>query len=334
MKLAKDPYFVIFIVGSVSVASAAKLATMMPSNTFIQNSETPTSVGRFIVWNDQSWHYGDNNKLRVWQHSTQTWKDVTENVFGAIPSLRTNAGFAVASDRFFLYGGLDANKNLISQSDNFYSFDPARSFAWSKLENKIGETVPYVRRDFGFVGIGNKAYLFGGLANWPLNCPAEANCDASGCLLVFEGKNQRCLLNDLYEYNPDTEVWQALFQPGGQKPCERMEFGFTAGNGKLFVLGGTTLQSNVPGSIAMAAYNTINSCGSSEVKSALYRIQDLWSYDPELNSWTALAPPNLDVGILPGLAFHDNRLYAMGGLNGKSLYRSCLSLVSFVDISV
>jgi N-acetylneuraminic acid mutarotase len=305
---------------TIYVVSAAKLSTMMSSNTFIQSSESPTDSGQFVVWNDQAWHYSNDNRLRMWQRSTLTWKDVSTSVFGLIPSLRRDAGFAVACDRFFLYGGYDANGKVLPLSDNFYSFDPARSFSWSKLDYTIGGTIPYARESFGFVGSGTKLYLFGGLTAWPSNCSTVANCE--GCLLAYNGANKMCMRNDLYEYNPESGIWKALNQTSGAKPCERMEFAFTAGQGKLFVLGGTTFRTNVPGIIGIARWTNMNSCGSTTGLNFNYRIQDLWSYDLASNLWSALTAPVSSVGILPGLAFHGSVLYAMGGYNGKTSFQS------------
>ena len=300
----------------LSVASAAKLSTMMSSNTFIQNSDLPKGTGNFVVWNDQAWHYGDESKLRIWQSSTQTWKDVTKSVFGNFPSPRSRARFVVAHDRFFLHGGVDANGKLIPLSDNFYSFDPASSFEWSKLDY-IGETIPYLRSDYGYVGHKNKTYLFGGIADWPSTCQTETGEDC-GCSLVYAGTERTCMLNDLYEYSPESGIWKALDQTGAVKPCERMEFAFAAGQDKLFVLGGTTVRTNVPGAIGIARWTGLSNCGEAVWGvNGMYRIQDLWSYDLMSNEWSALAPPVQDVGISPGLAFHGHNLYAIGGFNGK-----------------
>jgi hypothetical protein len=312
---------VIVLFFTLSVVSSAKLPTMMSSNTFIQNSESPTEIGRFVVWNDQAWHYGNNNRLTMWQRSTQTWKDLSTSIFGPFPSLRRDAGFAVAGDRFFLYGGYDANWNVLPLSDNFYSFDPSKSFTWSKLDYTIGGTIPFARESFGFVGSGTKIYLFGGRTAWPSNCATGANCE--GCFLAYDGANKRCMRNDLYEYSPESGIWKSLDQTGGAKPCERAEFAFTAGKGKLFVLGGTTFRSNAPGAIGITRWTGWNSCGSTTGYNFMYRLQDLWSYDVASNQWSALAAPVQSVGIIPGLAFHDNVLYAMGGYNGATSFRSC-----------
>jgi hypothetical protein len=313
---------IVSILAVISMVSAAKLTNMMSSNTFIQNADAPTDIGRFVVWNDQVWHYGNGNRLRMWQRSAQTWIDLTNSVFGQIPSLRNDAEFAVACDRLYLYGGSDANGNSIPQSDNFYSFDPAISFAWTKLEYKIGQTVPSARNWFGFVGAGTKIYLFGGLTDYPPECQTAAHCD--GCLLMYDGKKKQCLKNDLHEYSPETGVWRPLNHSGGAQPCERMEFGIAAGQGKLFVLGGTTFRTDVPGVIGMKRWTGWNGCGwLSTDSNIVYRVQDLWSYDLVSNQWTALPKPVLNVGFRPGFVFHNNTLYAMGGYNGKEECINC-----------
>ena len=296
--------------------SAAKLSTMMPANTFIKNSQTPTATGAFVVWNEQAWHYSDDGVLRIWQHSTRTWKDLRQSVFGHIPTRRLNPSLAVSSNRLFLYGGFDPDWNSIPLSDNFYSFDAAKTMAWRKLDVAVGQTVPYARVKGGFIGSGTKIYLFGGLMNdWPSDCPTQASC--SVCFPIFSSARKRCLLNDLYEFSPETEGWKALNQSQIQ-PCERMDFGFTAGQGKLFLLGGITLRTNVPNSIPIASWSDLNTCGVPPSDSVvLYRLQDLWSFDLVSSTWSALSAPALDVGISPGIIIHQNVLYTMGGGNGN-----------------
>jgi hypothetical protein len=300
---------------ALSVVKASKLSTMLAPNTFLQNAESPTKTGKFVVWNDIAFHLGHDGKFRMWQSSTQTWKDLTNRVFGLAPSLRLDAGFAMASDNFFLYGGSDANGNLIPASDSFYSFDPARSFSWSKLDFPVSEASPMLRKSFGFVSSGNKLYLFGGHAPWPTACEPGSVC--SGCLLFYDWTQKRCMLNDLHEYSPETRSWKVLDDPDGSKPCERTDFSLSAGQGKLFLLGGITFRTNAPRVVKMAAYDRFNGCGVPSWPNVLYRLQDLWSYDIVSQTWTALATPVLDVGYKTAMVFHGNLLYAMGGINGN-----------------
>ena len=77
------------------VSSAAKLSTIMSANTFIQNADTPTAAGSFVVWNNQAWHFGDDGIFRMWQHSTRAWKDLSNSVYGKIPTARLSTNFVI-----------------------------------------------------------------------------------------------------------------------------------------------------------------------------------------------------------------------------------------------
>ena len=142
-----------------------------------------------------------------------SWTNLSDAASGTPPSARRLHGFKSAGSKLYVHGGVDAQKNLLS---DLYAFDPI-AVAWMDLSDAGSGIPPTARDSHGFTSAGGELYVHGGCA--------DVSCND--------------VLGDLHSYDPVARVWTDLSQPaGGSVPTARSNHGFTSAAGKLYVHGG------------------------------------------------------------------------------------------------
>ncbi len=202
----------------------------------------------------------------------QEWTNLSVPSAGTPPSIRYLARAANVGGILYLFGGRDmANMSL----DDFYSYDPS-SKTWTNLSVPASGALPQGRYGHSMVVIDNKIYMFGG---------AHVVPSASFAFL-----------NDLYSYDPVSNVWTDLSVPiSGSAPSPRSSHVAGVISGVMHIFGG-------------------NSNGTG--------MNDMNVYDPVARSWAVVnvidanaahghAAPSARVGA--SAVVIDNKMYVFGG---------------------
>lgn len=169
-----------------------------------------------------------------------------------------------------------------------------------------------------------------------------------GFLYIFGGWNGESVLKTAYLYDPGADSWR----PIADLPEPRTQAAGDALTGKIYVVGGSDGQTGQASCFSYnPADNTWEECpamlqsragaGATVLLNKLYIIGGTGDvtpgaaqgelFDPNNNTWTVLSlPPNTTPWFQPGVAHVENRLYAMGGLQGETLSDANLIYSPFV----
>ncbi len=174
--------------------------------------------------------------LHQFDPGTATWTSYDGDwAVGAAPA-RMGHGLAEAAGLLFMFGGLFTDGEIPTLSNELHSVDVAAR-AWT-VWNVTG-VVPSARFAFGFVGLENNLFVFGGIdasGNTADPCAWLALCrvtDLGPCLRFSGGE-----VHDLYEFRAVIKEWR-LLQTAGAQPGSRSALGMTAAAGRLIIFGGS-----------------------------------------------------------------------------------------------
>ncbi|XP_074000111.1 host cell factor isoform X3 [Rhodnius prolixus] len=166
------------------------------------------------------------DELHVYNTATNQW--FIPSMKGDIPPGCAAYGFVVDNTRILVFGGM---VEYGKYSNELYELQASR-WEWKRLRPRMPKYAPppCPRLGHSFTLIGNKVYLFGGLAN---------DCDDA------RGNNVPRYLNDLYTLelkSPGTTIWDAPNTYGPVPPARESHTAVAYydenGNAKLIIYGG------------------------------------------------------------------------------------------------
>jgi N-acetylneuraminic acid mutarotase len=326
--------------GSDDVNSAGNFGTIGVANA--TNVPPAKKYPTTCILNNKLYLFGSNlnafnqvcNDLWVYNPSTNIWTWIKGTNLANVQGQYGNMGVAnptnmpggrlggcslwASNNKLYLFGGLGLGTTVTSGSLNdLWEYDPfTNDFTWIKGRNVVDKSGNYdapTKPGARFGGLSwdynNKLYLMGGFG-------ADEN-----------GTNGS--MNDLWEYNPATNVWAWL---KGSK--------FVNSLGK-FGISGVADATNLPRAREQSATWTYNNklylFGGRNSNMSVSLSSDTWVFDVSTNNWTWIAGPIFfdvigiygtmgveNAGNFPGSRkgssawTYNNKLYLFGG-NGKGI---------------
>ncbi len=143
----------------------------------------------------------------------------------------------------------------------------------------------------------------------PLAAANIAVVPLKGDILVPGGCKQQIPSDTVHRYSPDEDTWEEV-APLPQPLCA---YAMAALNGKAYLFGGW----------GASRSDTRTNRGPGQITSQASNYQALtYRYDPETNTWEILTPPKIARAFGAAAAL-DNRLYYIGGYDGKEELATC-----------
>jgi N-acetylneuraminic acid mutarotase len=203
--------------------------------------------------------HGSFNDVHLFDIPSRTWTRV--DVEGESPLPRGSHEAVWMNQAMYVFGGF-AKIGPAGHLQELWRFEPSRK-RWQQLtmqgapQNEASTaTVPEGRIGFPWVVHNGEAYMFAG------GCPT-GECD------------------DIWRYDPRSNLWTHLPSPSGMKPSpRRASHGDVAVGGIVYQTGGMSIK------------------GPADVEV----FDDLWAFDPESNFWMPLFP-NFNRGPKPNKTF-------------------------------
>ncbi len=226
--------------------------------------------------------------------------------------------------------------------------------------------IPPARHGHTMVLIGNRVFLFGGkttvkssldtlhlysaaLMEWteeePENSPPPPRFNhqaivRNGKLYVFFGMGNNGVLDDIWEYDPETKLWRQIIPEGAIIPEARSEHSATVEDNTVYIVGGVDKNGNslsdiwvynfasnrwqqlqsIPG-IRIHGHNAAVNNGNLLVYGGLVNggmlTPEILKYTPGTNSWTTIMPdgdfyPTANAAAVEYLS----KLFLFGGFSG------------------
>ncbi|KAJ5072581.1 hypothetical protein M0811_01596 [Anaeramoeba ignava] len=284
-----------------------------------------TNYHTSAVINNYMWVFGGFQRghgtrdLSCLNLNTFEWKSIKYNTFLektrrnaniGWPSARYHHACTVANNNLFIFGGLDGKKYY----NDLWKFDPETE-GFEKLSDNIG---PCGRDCHSLVSYKNNLYVFGGV------------------------QDKSKLLNDLWQYNLETNEWFEL-KPLGEKPCPRhFHTGVVIGS-FMYVFGGSNGQVRLNDHfIYEFETNTWISIANSKGKIPQTRrnhtavvkdekiyicagygkapLNDLYVYNTDTNYWSLIKDePTFSPRHYHTSVIWENKMILFGGWNGRQL---------------
>jgi N-acetylneuraminic acid mutarotase len=208
---------------------------------------------------------------------------------GPVPSNRTFHGAVDIGDNKMLIwgGGQVVDFSFVPSTDAMWIYNK-NTQTWNQ-KNPQGPVQPSGRLGHGMARKGNKVFMFGGI--------------------VPKSNGECCdFLNDMYEYNIDTNRWRQL-SPSGVIPSPRGHMGFIRLDGNIWLQGGEGTDFNIQ--------------------------KGLWRYNIDMDQWLLINEVvPVDVNQRESQLFNrlgDSKLFSFGGdtegpdfynlLNDTQVYR-------------
>ncbi|MFZ1084338.1 MAG: kelch repeat-containing protein [Terracidiphilus sp.] len=207
-----------------------------------------------------------------------------------IPGSRMMASnWTDSSGNLWLFGGagFDANGNYGHLND-LWEFNPiTNQWTWmsgSSTGNTLGEYGPYTAAVYGTLGVPTAGNIPGGRES------AVSWIDSSGHPWLFGGLGYDSngvygYLNDLWEFNPSTNLW-AWMGGGNTVP------GPEQGNAGVYGTLGISAAGNIPGGRESAVSWTDNrghvwlfGGSGADASGSWAWLNDLWEFNPSTNQW-------------------------------------------------
>ena len=205
------------------------------------------------------------------------WKKI-EVLGNLIPKGRSSSAIASVGTNLYLFGGEYVPR--VPVDDLLYCFDTLTS-KWSVIANSNG-TSPIKRLAHTMTAIGKHLYVYGG-----------------------RRENEEDDLDDLHQFNTETNEWRQLTTTTGNGPQNRSYHSATNIDKMLFIFGGCQHSTQKHGDLMFGTK----------------RMNDLHALNVDTLEWKkidAQNPPSIRGG--PTLCSgHNNQLFVHGGFNGKEL---------------
>ena len=252
--------------------------------------------------------YGPTGQMQSYDTLTDTWDftlpDVPLPVFSAV--------VVVFNGKIYVVGGYgDMSSNAV---DTVQIYDPATK-GWTS-----GTVMPSPRGGAAGATVEGFLYVIGGRVNsdLPVDCPVQAydinldswttlteTCPLTGGVGHFDGTNGVVIDNQIYYGGhgvADNDGW-FVYDPGGGSFVELASIPTGAGYFKGYTVVFDGLIYYWSGGTLVSPLNAT------------------WTYDPDLDSWTDLAAPQIvaqmggagAVALVPGDLFDDTLLFSFGG---------------------
>ena len=194
----------------------------------------------------------------------------------AMPTARYDLAVAAVNGKLYAIGGttINASATMEALHANVEEFDPATNTWITKAP------LPAVRGNYAAVAMNGKIYVMGGLAN--------ANYDTTS------------YTNTNYEYDPVSNTWSTK----APMPTARVAHVAAAVNGKIYVIGGATSNTN-PAAVPEVSTNE--------------------EYDPATDTWATKSPMPTPRRAA-GAAVVNGKIYVIGGkVNANCSYPGCIN---------
>jgi N-acetylneuraminic acid mutarotase len=325
----------------ISAASGLEVRAWVRLNP--QGDAYSPRTGHTVTSNDgRVYVFGGTDRRRRQQDlfqfdiASSSWSQVQTR--GALPPRRSGALGVVDDNRMYIFGGYDGRDGNYFNDLFFFNFETQR---WDEMPSVLGDR-PEARTDHIMVLHSSKIYIFGGyngssrfndLCEYAVEKKRWRQIEATGVvpsrrfghsgvvhsasnrLIVFGGWDGRDTLNDLFEFNFETQEWQKMVTHGASPPHRYRHTAVIFGD-NMFVFGG--------------------------VDKTHSRFNDLQRLDLLTNTWSEVCT----TGNIPSSrTFHravvvGSKMYLLGGYDGtdrlQDLYAidvGALSPPSLVDIS-
>jgi len=216
-----------------------------------------------------------------------TWQQITPT--GDIPAARQGHSMVVIDSLVYMFGGKDESKFLMITNKDLIA---------------VADNTRVVVREKSSKGSFDTMHIFlPATQEWmeeePINTPPPARSghkaiEYNGNMYVFFGEGNSGVLDDIWEYDPDTREWIQINPGSVINPPARHYHSATVYGNMVYVVGGLD-----------GSGNPLNDC---------------WAYNFTNNQWEQYA--NIIGGNINGHAavFHNGELLIYGGLrNGAML---------------
>ncbi|RWS07856.1 kelch domain-containing protein 3-like protein, partial [Dinothrombium tinctorium] len=230
--------------------------------------------------NDSIYMFGGRNELgacnALYKFNTVSYVWSQPKVKGFIPSARDGHSSCVIDDCMFVFGGLDDNFEMLSQS--LYCLN-LRTLVWT-LVKTYG--VPPSPRDFHTASnVDGRMYVFGGRSNnqgtanfheiyestvycldtskmtWnspfvsgeiPTGRRSHSAFVSNGKMYIFGGYNGNIKqhFNDLHCFDTQTSTWHSIKIKGRKIPCPRRRQCLCLIDNRVYIFGGTSPRVDIP----------------------------------------------------------------------------------------
>ncbi|HNQ67230.1 MAG TPA: kelch repeat-containing protein [Bacteroidales bacterium] len=173
------------------------------------------------------------------------WQQITPT--GDLPAERQGHSMVTIDTLVYMFGGMNNSKPIFN---HVTVYDTQQR--WSDIDDE-NETIPPPRYQHKAIS-------------------------SNGKMLVFFGKGTLGTLDDIWQYDPQTNQWQQLVPGSTTNPVARCEHTATLIGNKVWVFGGRDNSNNL--------------------------LNDLWAYDISTNQWTSY-PSLTQTGLAGHVAVHD-----------------------------
>ena len=238
---------------------------------FQRYGHSVVSKGDFIyLWGGRNDNCADNT-LYCFDTISRQWLS-RPSVSGSIPGARDGHTAVVINNQMYIFGGYEELTERFS--NDIYVLD-LKTFVWKYLS--VRGTPPSWRDFHSAVAFNNKMFVFGGRSDrsGPNHSQQELYCNLimffdtttntwvkpetngtppkgrrshssfvyNNDIYIFGGYNgvERIHFNDLYKFNPQSNLWTKIITKGKHKPCPRRRQCCCVVGDKLYLFGGTRL---------------------------------------------------------------------------------------------
>lgn len=250
----------IFILYSITLIFGDKWIFISPTGPQLSPRYLHTAVisseNNVFIFGGRDSNFNVFNDVGIFDPQINIW--IPLNITGEVPSQRFGSSSVLSSNNrvlvFFGTNGTDCFNDV-------YQFDLQLN-AWISIE--VGGITPTPRFSSSNVVYNNLVIFFGGSSNSELlNSTLKFNLSSNSWetinltgstippsrrdsvsvpylnnMIVFGGEGVTSLLNDLYSFNIDTEIWTQLF-PTGTPPTPRTGMTAIISSSTLIIFGGT-----------------------------------------------------------------------------------------------
>jgi hypothetical protein len=219
---------------------------------------------------------------------------------GSLPTPRIRHIVEVIDPFVLIYGGISAD-NILLDDMNIYD---TRFQTWSGPISRL-ECCNQAEQVIERLGSDSKQPV----STFPLGFeggipPARADHGAAvvnNLLFTFGGMSTFGYLNDFFHFNLTELTWTTISRGGSSWPSRRAGHALVSDSQNLYLFGGRTLLAD----------------------NSLVTLNDLWTFNIQLNSWTNSPPKSTDTPLgrqYAACAIHYNHLWIFGGIDSPTGY--------------
>ncbi|MFK7952949.1 MAG: kelch repeat-containing protein, partial [Ekhidna sp.] len=285
-----------------------------------------------IAWINDLWNYDPESNTYTWMGGSKSinangvYGEKGQSSINHIPGARSSSAYwSDQEGNFWLFGGYES----FEYNNDLWKFNPS-TLEWTWVSGNNFQNSPGI---YGELGVANSANSIGARRY------TDGRIDQDGNVWIFGGEAQdsqaqRGFINDLWKYNPTTNMWTWM---SGPKLINQ------AGN--YGVKGVSSPENLPPGRYSHSMWIddagnvwVFGGYGRKDVDSSVGNLNDFWKFDVKTNEWTWMGGSD-EVGndgvfgaqtqfsesnIIPSKAraltfqTYDKSLWLFGGRNGPS----------------